>query len=43
VIETLQFWGIQVSVKLQPNVKVAAFKGARKYEFAQPDKEGAAK
>ena len=43
VIETLQFWGIQVNVKLQENVKVAAFKGARKFEFAQPYKEGATK
>ncbi len=43
VIETLQFWGIQVSVKLQQNVKVAAFKGARKFEFAKPYKEGATK
>ena len=43
VIETLQFWGIQVSVKLQENVKVAAYKGARKYEFARPYKEGATK
>ena len=43
VIETLQFWGIQVSIKVQSNVKIAAYKGARKYEFAQPSKEGAAK
>ena len=43
VMETLQFWGIQVSLKLQPNVKIAAFKGARKFEFARPSKEGAAK
>lgn len=43
VIETLQFWGIQVSVKLQPAVKIAAFKGVKKYEFAAPYKEGAQK
>lgn len=39
VIETLQFWGIQVSVKTQPKVKVLAFKGAHKYQFAKPFKE----
>ena len=43
VIETLQFWGIQVAVKIQPNVKIAAFKGAHKYQFAKPLKEGPAK
>lgn len=43
VMETLQFWGIQVNMKLAPDVKVAAFKGARKFEFARPAKEGAKK
>jgi uncharacterized protein YlxW (UPF0749 family) len=39
VIETLQFWGIQVTVKTQPKVKIASFKGAHKYQFAKPLKE----
>ena len=39
VIETLQFWGIQAVVKTQPVVKVAAFKGAHKYQFAKPSQE----
>lgn len=40
VIETLQFWGIQVNVKLVQNLQVPAYKGAKKYEFARPFKEG---
>ena len=43
VIETLQFWGIQVSVKTQPKVKIVSFKGAHKYQYAKPLKEEAAK
>ena len=39
VIETLQFWGIQVTVKTQPKVKIASYKGAHKYQFAKPLKE----
>ena len=40
VIETLQFWGIQVTMKKQDDVKVPAYKGAFRFEFAKPLKEG---
>ncbi len=40
VIETLQFWGIQVSIKRQDIVNVPAYKGAFRFEFAKPVKEG---
>lgn len=43
VIETLQFWGIQATIKTQPLIKVAAFKGAHKYQFAKPVQEGTPK
>ncbi len=43
VIETLQFWGIQATVKTQNTVKIPAFKGPHKYQFAKPVKEGPAK
>ncbi|MBP2665514.1 MAG: hypothetical protein H6Q76_494 [Firmicutes bacterium] len=39
VIETLQFWGIQATVKTQQNVKVAAYKGTHKFQFAKPIQE----
>lgn len=40
VIETLQFWGIQVTIKKQDIVMVPAYKGAFRFEFAKPVKEG---
>lgn len=40
VIETLQFWGIQVSVKKQELVKVPAYKGAFQFQYAKPLEEG---
>ena len=40
VIETLQFWGIQVSVKKVEIAKVPAYKGAFRFDFATPVKEG---
>ncbi|BBB93257.1 MAG TPA: DUF881 domain-containing protein [Methylomusa anaerophila] len=43
VVETLQFWGIQVAIKKQEIVRVPAFKGAFRFEFAKPiteSKEG---
>lgn len=40
VIETIQFWGIQVSVKQQPNVEIPAFKGAFRFNYAQPVQDG---
>lgn len=39
VVETLQFWGIQVSVKSQDLVKIPAYKGAFHFQYAQPEEE----
>jgi uncharacterized protein YlxW (UPF0749 family) len=36
VMETLQFWGIQVVVKKQDEVKVPAYKGTFRFEYAKP-------
>ncbi|HMM20361.1 MAG TPA: DUF881 domain-containing protein [Selenomonadales bacterium] len=36
VVETLQFWGIQVAIKRQDDVKVPAFKGTFRFEYAKP-------
>lgn len=41
VVETLQFWGIQVAIKKQENINVPAFKGTFHFEFAKPVKDGA--
>jgi len=40
VVETLQFWGIQITIKSHENVKVPAYKGAFRFEYAKPLKEG---
>lgn len=40
VIETLQFWGIQVSVKKQDLIEIPAYKGTFRFEYAKPVKEG---
>ncbi|WP_378951984.1 DUF881 domain-containing protein [Pelosinus sp. sgz500959] len=40
VIETLQFWGIQVSVKVQELVQIPAYKGTFRFEYAKPVKDG---
>lgn len=40
VIETLQFWGIQVGIKQHETVKVPAYKGTFRFEYAKPLKEG---
>ncbi len=40
VIETLQFWGIQVAIKKQDNVNIPAYKGPFHFEYAKPVKEG---
>jgi uncharacterized protein YlxW (UPF0749 family) len=39
VVETLQFWGIQVSVKRHEAVTVPAYKGTHRFEYAKPIKE----
>lgn len=41
VVETLQFWGIQISIKKQENQIVPAYKGAFRFEHAKPVKDGA--
>lgn len=41
VIETLQFWGIQISIKKQEGIIIPAYKGAFRFDYAQPVKEGA--
>ena len=40
VIETLQFWGIQVAVKKQDIVKIPAYKGSFHFQYAKPEEEG---
>lgn len=40
VIETLQFWGIQVGIKQHETIKVPAYKGTFRFEYAKPLKEG---
>jgi uncharacterized protein YlxW (UPF0749 family) len=40
VIETLQFWGIQVSVKRHDALMIPGYKGTYKFEYAKPVKEG---
>lgn len=36
VMETLQFWGIQVTVKKMDAVRVPAYKGTFRFEYAKP-------
>lgn len=42
VVETLQFWGIQVSIKAADHVQVPAYKGSFRFDYAKPAKEGGA-
>lgn len=39
VVETLQFWGIQITIKPQELVTIPAYKGTLHYELAKPVKE----
>ena len=39
VVETLQFWGIQVNIKPEENIHVPAYKGTYHFSYAQPVKE----
>jgi uncharacterized protein YlxW (UPF0749 family) len=41
VVETLQFWGIQVNIRKQDVVTVPAYKGVFHFEHAKPIKDGA--
>lgn len=43
VVETLQFWGIQVSIKQQENVNIPAYKGTFRFEYAKPVSEDGGK
>lgn len=36
IVETLQFWGIQVTVKKQGEVTIPAYKGTFRFEHAKP-------
>jgi len=36
VVETLQFWGIQVAIKVQDNVTIPAYKGSFRFDYAKP-------
>lgn len=40
VVETLQFWGIQVAIKKQEAINVPAYKGTFRFEYAKPVKDG---
>lgn len=40
VIETLKFWGIQVTVSPEENVLVPAFKGTFRFDYAKAVQEG---
>lgn len=40
VIETIQFWGIQVVVKQSTTVELPAFKGTFRFQYAQPIQSG---
>ena len=40
VVETLQFWGIQVTIKKQEVVKIPGYKGTFRFELGKPVKEG---
>lgn len=40
VIETVQFWGIQVAVKQAANVQLPAYKGTFRFNYAQPLQTG---
>lgn len=41
VVETLQFWGIQVTIKQLDDIVVPGYKGTFRFEYAQPIEEGA--
>lgn len=40
VMETLQFWGIQVVVKQSATVELPAFKGTFRFQYAKPVQDG---
>ncbi len=41
IIETMQFWGIQVQIEKREQIQLSAYVGSHAFQFAQPvDKEG---
>lgn len=40
IIETIQFWGIQVVIKQSTVVELPAFKGTFRFQYAHPDQNG---
>lgn len=40
VIETLQFWGIQIAIKKHEKIFIPAYKGAFRFEYGKAVKEG---
>ncbi|WP_110953216.1 DUF881 domain-containing protein [Anaerosinus massiliensis] len=40
VVETLQFWGIQINIKKAEEVTIPGYKGTFRFEHARPVKEG---
>lgn len=40
VVETLQFWGIQINIKEEDNVVLPAYKSPFRFEHSKPIKEG---
>ena len=40
VVETLQFWGIQITIKKEDNVILPAYKSPFRFEHSKPIKEG---
>ena len=40
VVETLQFWGIQITIKTENNVILPAYKSQFRFEHSKPIKEG---
>lgn len=39
-VELLQVWGMQITIKREDKIKIPAYKGTFKFEFAKPVKEG---
>lgn len=39
VVETLQFWGIQVTMKRQEQISIPAYKGPFRFDYAKPKED----
>lgn len=40
VVETLQFWGIEIHIKKEENVVVPGYQGSFRFEYGRPAEEG---